>query len=647
MKNKIITAITLTVSLAIILCSWIYISTQKMPVIAVPQIENGVLDLSKTDMEHGVVELPSNWAYFPNELYGPEDFARGSDEDQNVNTIENVDMSNVKYGTYRLKLKLVPNQSYSMCGYSLDYSSRYYVNGMKALDAGMVGKSAEDTVPRINYYTIPVTANEQGDAEIIVQVANFVHKEGGFLNTITFSTPTSMEIYKRWDTLATSLSCGALLVLFAYYLIKFCIRRKMETFYFSMCCLVFALRDQTFYVNQLIPWDYDWFIHYRIVVMFVAIQPLVLYMLLKSLYPDSTSKIVNCIYGGVNILIVIAMFVRPTMETSQISNMAYYAAVPAFIYLILSIFGTFWHRKKLDKKDIITFAGFGILFLTMVYEIKWQRIIPEITRAGVTPLGMLAFILLIMVVVEIRYEEYAVKLLEATQINKTLEKQNTMRREFLSNISHEMLTPLTVISGYAQRAITKIKNRSVTEETCEGLLHITLEAQRLAILVENMLDNPLEETSGTVKIGKISPVDFGKRVKILCDPILEKNDNVLQVEIEENCPDGRGNFEMLIQVVLNLCINANRHTKEDGLILTIEEKDGKLVFAVEDHGDGMDEEVREKVFERGYSGDGKTGLGLAICKDVISFMQGDIQIYSQKTIGTKVVFSINVWKEDE
>ena len=98
--------------------------------------------------------------------------------------------------------------------------------------------------------------------------------------------------------------------------------------------------------------------------------------------------------------------------------------------------------------------------------------------------------------------------------------------------------------------------------------------------------------------------------------------------------------DLILQVLYNLIINANRHTENSVILLTGKTDPDKAVLTVADHGDGILPDMQEKVFERGYSGDGSTGYGLSICRTIMDMHHGDIAILDNEGGGTVVEITI-------
>lgn len=231
---------------------------------------------------------------------------------------------------------------------------------------------------------------------------------------------------------------------------------------------------------------------------------------------------------------------------------------------------------------------------------------------------------------------------------KMRRENENMRQEFTANVSHELKTPLTSISGYAELIETGIAK----PEDVRGFAgKIHKEAGRLLHLVNDIiqlsqLDAARETTHARAEFENLDLRD----VIVSCVEGLTVNAQrayvTLLFEGEHVMIQGsRGGIE---ELCINLCDNAIRYNKPGGkVILSCGQIDGKPYLRVRDDGIGIPEEQQERVFERFYRVDksrsketGGTGLGLAIVKHIAAIHQAQIELTSQVGVGTdiRVVF---------
>ena len=228
------------------------------------------------------------------------------------------------------------------------------------------------------------------------------------------------------------------------------------------------------------------------------------------------------------------------------------------------------------------------------------------------------------------------------------EKRDQLRREFTSNVSHELKTPLTSISGIAEI----IMNGIVKPEDVSGFAkNIYEEAGRLIGLVNDIIFlSRLDEETASYVVEDMNLFAMAKQVKErLQIPCKEKN---ISIHIIGEDVIMKGIPSMMEEVLYNLCDNGIKYNKQDGRVtVTIHAFEDmnvpKVSIQVEDTGIGIPQEDQERVFERFYRVDkshsraiGGTGLGLSIVKHVVMFHQGEIQMDSILGVGTTITVTL-------
>lgn len=238
------------------------------------------------------------------------------------------------------------------------------------------------------------------------------------------------------------------------------------------------------------------------------------------------------------------------------------------------------------------------------------------------------------------YNEQQKKLDEQNHI---LERTSRAKTEFLSNTSHEMRTPLTVISVNIQTVaeILEDMGEAVKDgEAAELLQNAQQEIMRLARMV-----------GGTLTLAAMSEnmdkqaVKFSTLLRSSAEMFslhLQKQGNVLNVDIAEGL-NVFGNADLLAQVVANLLQNAAAYTEQGRIILRAEKTGHEILVTVTDTGTGIAAELLPHVFERGVS-TGGTGFGLYLCKTVVESHGGRIWIESTLGSGTTTSFALPTYE---
>lgn len=214
-----------------------------------------------------------------------------------------------------------------------------------------------------------------------------------------------------------------------------------------------------------------------------------------------------------------------------------------------------------------------------------------------------------------------------------------VRQDFTANVSHELKTPLTAISGYAEL----IENHMVDEEQqIRFVREIRKNAERLLSLINDIIR--LSELDRSEKHPAFESLDLYDVVSEGMDA-LKVNAAKRQVTIHfsgEHC-NIRGNREMIRELTDNLVQNAIRYNRENGQVWVTVQRDGSPTLVVKDSGIGIPKAEQERIFERFYRVDksrsketGGTGLGLAIVKHIVEIHDAKIELDSEPEKGTQI-----------
>lgn len=216
------------------------------------------------------------------------------------------------------------------------------------------------------------------------------------------------------------------------------------------------------------------------------------------------------------------------------------------------------------------------------------------------------------------------------------------RQEFSANVSHELKTPLTSISGYAEMMENGMVANMDDIRMFSGSIH--KEALRLIALIEDIIRlSRIEEEPRQESL--LEPV----KMDDLCEAVLESLEPVAQkmgvsMKLEGKVPPILGEDSMLSEMVYNLCENAIKYNRVGGSVLVkLQELPEEICLTVKDNGIGIPEDSQLRVFERFYRVDksrskqiGGTGLGLSIVKHVVEFHQGRVELNSTLGEGTEI-----------
>lgn len=224
-------------------------------------------------------------------------------------------------------------------------------------------------------------------------------------------------------------------------------------------------------------------------------------------------------------------------------------------------------------------------------------------------------------------------------VTESVNSEN-LRREFTSNVSHELKTPLTSISGFAEI----MKNGDTPNEMVIDFSNsIYEEAQRLISLVSDIMKiSELDEKTvvyekETVDLYSLS-LEVAERLRAEAD---KKN---IKINVIGDTAEVIGVRKILDEMIYNLCDNAIKYNKENGIVdIIVSLADSKVKLIVRDTGIGIPTAQQSRVFERFYRVDkarsksiGGTGLGLAIVKHGAIYHNAEIELESKENAGTLV-----------
>lgn len=219
-------------------------------------------------------------------------------------------------------------------------------------------------------------------------------------------------------------------------------------------------------------------------------------------------------------------------------------------------------------------------------------------------------------------------------------EREQLRREFTSNVSHELKTPLTSISGFAEI----MKDGGTPEETVKDFSKsIYDEAQRLITLVSDIIKiSELDENTNAFESESVNLYELAQSVAKRLQPEADKK-NIL-IRLKGNDTYVVGVRKILDEMISNLCDNAIKYNKDNGSAeIDVHTENGFAVLSVSDTGIGIPEESKNRVFERFYRVDkshskaiGGTGLGLSIVKHGAIYHKAKITLDSKEGKGTSI-----------
>ncbi len=224
--------------------------------------------------------------------------------------------------------------------------------------------------------------------------------------------------------------------------------------------------------------------------------------------------------------------------------------------------------------------------------------------------------------------------------HKAMKHSAKLRQEFTANVSHELKTPLTSVSGYAELIEAGI---ATGDDTIRFAGEIHKNSKRLLNLINDILRlSQLDSVEDYLDTEQVDLYEMALNCRDMLE--MQAKKNRVAVKVKGSSCRLQANRQMMEELIFNLCDNAIRYNHPGGeALLTVGEENKKVFLCVKDTGIGIPEKDRERIFERFYRVDksrskqtGGTGLGLAIVKHIAALHNARISVQSELGAGTEI-----------
>ncbi|PCC72333.1 Signal transduction histidine kinase [Nannocystis exedens] len=225
---------------------------------------------------------------------------------------------------------------------------------------------------------------------------------------------------------------------------------------------------------------------------------------------------------------------------------------------------------------------------------------------------------------------------------------NAAKSAFLATMSHELRTPLNAILGYSELVVDELRDRGGNEDLIDDIRKVHASGRHLLGLITDVLDLTRIEASRL----ELSPIDFEpakllREVAEIFIPLALRNNDVLTLDLADDTGPVHHDATRVRQVVINLVGNAIKFTRDGTVTVRLRGDPDTFEVFVEDTGIGIPIDKIERIFEpftqvdasstRRYEG---TGLGLAVCRRLVSLMGGAIEVRS--SVGRGSAFTVRL-----
>jgi signal transduction histidine kinase len=252
---------------------------------------------------------------------------------------------------------------------------------------------------------------------------------------------------------------------------------------------------------------------------------------------------------------------------------------------------------------------------------------------------------------EMAIEDLRMRARELAQAYQRLAEQEVARREFLTNVAHELRTPLMAASGYLQ--ILQQGSVLNQEQLTHALDTVSRNVHQIVTLVNDILF--LQEMD--LVLPEFQAVHMGEVASTVLEsykPQATKQGVHLSLTEDHDLPAISGDTKSLERALTALVDNAIKFSPKGGDVeIRLRKGDGQVLVTVEDHGIGISPNTRPRIFDRFYHMEkedddlfGGIGLGLAITRQVIQQHKGTLEVESKHGEGSTFTMRLPVWEED-
>jgi PAS domain S-box-containing protein len=375
-----------------------------------PQAIQGVLDLRDWDFARdGPVSLAGEWAFYWQELLSPDQIRttpaiyvpvpNGWDHYQ----IGGETLPTQGYATYQLTLYLPePQQVYGLYLDGQSYACSLWIDGRLVAQDGQVGKTRAEMIPDKQPKVVDFQAAQEM-VDVVIQVSNFYHRNGGFRHDIRLGLPQPIQQIQLQAWFVQAFSLGILFIMGLYHLCLYAFRPKnMSPLYFALLCWISALRisvlDQNLLLG-LLP-ELSWAGKLRIEYLTFYLAPPLFAFFFHSLYPQDTPKWL--IRGALGLALAFSVFMLFTDTLTFSTTVTYYQAiilleVLCFLYILGRI-----HFLRREGAWLVSLACFVLFAATAADVLHQQGLLP---LGNLAPYGFLGFIFVQAVLLSLRFSK--------------------------------------------------------------------------------------------------------------------------------------------------------------------------------------------------------------------------------------------------
>ncbi len=651
-------------------------------------VKEGVVDISNHNFkEDGIVNLNGEWEFYFKHLLQPSDFFNAENlpkkEYINVPQSWTTQKKYLKYpeqgfATYRLNFKTNDTITAIRIENKRIFTAyKIWLNGKLIKEVGKISTIKEKYTPDLKLlFSDPIIL--QSVNELIIQVSNYSDWRAGIINPVRIGESNSFKSAKKTEFITIVAILSIIFIIGLYHFILFIYRQsEFSNLLFSALAFLFIIigivGNDTELKNFINP-DFDTIT--RLFHLGVSIYPALITAFFYLLFKNEVDKrvlIITIVFS--TLLLIFSLFF-------DIYLVRKYVTIKILFTSLISIYFIFYSLPKaiLKKQQGAKWAllGISVLFIANINDILFS--IDYLKTGYFAIYGFAGYIIFQSLNIAERFSysfkrinkltknlrtqnnEYLLLNKQYKQQNKELkiakEKAETadkLKTAFLANMSHEIRTPMNAIIGFSNL----LNNVEYTDERRKQITsYIVHGSNTLLHLIDDIIDiskieaNQLEIHNKTCSANEI--------INNLIIIYKEKNSSE---NIKLNfCTNKKPDIVLfsdrvrLQQVFINLIDNALKFTEKGSVDVTYEFDNSKIqnsvIFSVKDTGIGLTKEQQQKIFTRFTKLESKgeklyrgAGLGLTICKNIVTLLGGEIWVKSEINKGSIFQFSIPINKK--
>ena len=603
----------------------------------------GVLDLRGSDLAGSVVRLAGEWQITPERLAAPSDFpddapvvgvpaARGrSGERLNTNA------------TYRLTVLTDDTRPLTLFVPDIYTAYRLWVNGEYVRVPGAVSGYDAGGRPDFKSALVPVSA-EDGGVEIVIQAGDYHFMRPHMSNPLLLGENDALYAWFFRTRILYILTLGFILSAAFHHISLYNLRRRDGVYLlFSLVCVA-AFWKFALDANGMGGFM-GWFSSGAVAGIRMYAMLFFLYIasvLIFNMYVFEREWTIKCRFWVAGYAVLgTAMYGILPLNVVQGPYVFLLSTLPFVFFTVYRA-----ARSRTLRENKITRLYFIALILYPVVEGLGRCFFNNFFYMA----GLIPNVCLIMVQSMILARQYADTTEHEQELaakTAAMEQSARVRAHMIDTLSHEVRTPLTVMSTYAQIAVEQIIEGNIDERTLFNLKNISGEAKRLSDLASNTLR--LSRLSDSGDDAGLIPINLGELAVQLADlftPMVNKSGRKLSFHSDGNIPPVLASANSLTRLLWNLLDNALNHSVYGDIEIKLKLVGDNICLTVKDHGVGISPELLPRIFESGVSGkSGGTGIGLSICREIAYEMGGTITLESQPGKGTEITLTLPVQRK--